>query len=83
MYVSAILKLWSSWFQSNIQSTFLLSLRKERNVRIVTMLAATEMIFVSMVEHAKRSVKPTTEGLDANAGQATQGGFATEVRVIG
>ena len=47
------------------------------------MLAVTEMIFVSMVEHAKRSVKPTTEGLDANAGQVTQGGFATEVRVIG
>ena len=47
------------------------------------MLAVTEMIFVSMVEHAKRSVKPTTEGLDANAGQVTQGGFATKVRVTG
>ena len=47
------------------------------------MLAVTEMIFVSMVEHAKRSVKPTTEGLRANAGQVTQGGFATKVRVIG
>ena len=58
-------------------------IRQERNVRIVTMLAVTEMIFVSMVEHAKRSVKPTTEGLDANAGQVTQGGFATKVRVIG
>ena len=47
------------------------------------MLAVTEMIFVSMVEHAKRSVKPTTEGLHANAGQVIQGGFATKVRVIG
>jgi len=35
------------------------------------------------VEHAKSSVKPTTEGLDANACQVTQGGFATKVRVIG
>ena len=58
-------------------------IRQERNVRIVTMIAVAEMIFVSMVEHAKRSVKPTTEGLDANARQVTQGGFATKVRVIG
>ena len=62
------LKLRSSWFECNIQSSVLLSLRQERSVRIVTMLAVTEMIFVSMVEHAKRSVKPTTEGLHANAG---------------
>ena len=58
-------------------------IRQERNVRIVTMIAVAEMIFVSMVEHAKRSVKLTTEGLDANAGQVTQGGFATKVRVTG
>lgn len=52
-------------------------------MRTVTMVAVTEMISVQTVEHAKSSVRPTTEGLYANACQVTQGGFATKVRVIG
>ena len=46
------------------------------------MVAVKGMVFVSMVEHAKRSVKPITNDLHVTADQVTQGGFVIKVRVI-